>query len=364
MVEKSREGAPIRTLSDVKDVPSLRQVVLAVGLLGPAACGVGLVEGESDPESDPATQAGSGGASAGSSSSSSGSGGAVTGGAGGSTPAGGGPGGGGTAPSGGASGTAGSGTGGAPPAAAECKRGIAWANDEATNTALTPNVTWWYNWGAGAGAMAPGLEFAPMIWGGEFDVDAVVDAIPAGAKTLLGFNEPNFFEQADLSAQQAAGAWPWVEDVAAQRGLAIASPAVNFCGDDATKTGPCHDTNPVDYLTEFFANCQGCKVDYVAIHWYNCDGESLQWYLDQFKAFGKPLWLTEFACGFGGDTSPAGQETYMRAAVPILEADPAVQRYAWFSGTPIPGARLLDDAGQLTPLGQVYVELPREPCVQ
>jgi hypothetical protein len=139
---------------------------------------------------------------------------------------------------------------------------------------------------------------------------------------------------------------------------------VNFCGDDQNKTGPCHDTNPVDYLSDFFAACQGCKVDYVAVHWYNCTGDDLIWYIDQFKAFGKPIWLTEFACAYGGDTSVAGQEAYMREAIPILEQDPQVGRYAWFSGDPIPNARLLDGDGQLTPLGQIYAELEREPCLQ
>ena len=269
-------------------------------------------------------------------------------------------------PSGGSSGSGTSGTAGSagsPPVETEaCKRGVAWYSDQTMPAALMPGVTWWYNWGPG-GTESADLEFVPMIWGGEFDVGNVVDDIPSGAAHLLGFNEPNFFEQANLSAQDAAAAWPGVENVAAQLGLPIASPAVNFCGDDATKTGPCHDTNPLDYLTDFFAACQGCKVDYVAVHWYNCSGADLTWYLDQFKAFGKPIWLTEFACGFGGDTSVAGQEAYMREAIPILEQDPAIMRYAWFSGDPMPNARLLDDNGQVTSLGQVYVDLPRA-CAQ
>jgi hypothetical protein len=48
----------------------------------------------------------------------------------------------------------------------------------------------------------------------------------------------------------------------------------------------------------------------------------------------------------------------MRAAVPILEADSHVQRYAWFSGDPMPSAKLLEN-GSLTPLGKVYAALPR-----
>jgi hypothetical protein len=197
-----------------------------------------------------------------------------------------------------------------------------------------------------------------MIWGDGFDVTQVSQDVLDESQFLLGFNEPNFFEQANLSASEAAQLWPQVQQVAAARGLGLVSPAVNFCGDDQAKTGPCHDTNPVDYLTEFFAACRGCQVDHVAVHWYNCDGDSLQWYLGEFKRFGRSIWLTEFACAYGGDRSPAGQESYMREAVPVLEADPDVYRYAWFSGSPIPEAELLTEQGALTALGEVYVQLP------
>jgi hypothetical protein len=262
----------------------------------------------------------------------------------------------------GSSGSDSGGSGGQTPALPGCKRGLAWANSSLDNEALKPAVTWWYNWGPRANSVLDGIEFVPMIWGAGFEVDTLVENIPGGAQHVLGFNEPNFFEQADLSASASAAAWPGVEAVAAQRGLVTVSPAVNFCGDDQNKTGPCHDTNPVDYLTDFFAACQGCDVDHIAVHWYNCTGDDLVFYLDQFKHFGKPIWLTEFACGFGGDTSEAGQEAYMREAIPLLEADPQVTRYSWFSGDPLPSARLIDGSGQLTPLGEVYVSLEYEPC--
>ena len=53
------------------------------------------------------------------------------------------------------------------------------------------------------------------------------------------------------------------------------------------------------------------------------------------------------------------QEAYMRAAVPYLEANPHVFRYAWFSADPIPEARLVAPDGSPTALGQVYRDLPQ-----
>jgi len=246
---------------------------------------------------------------------------------------------------------------------ASCKRGLAWGGRAATSPDLS-RLAFWYNWGADAQAVAEGLEFVPMVWGGVFDDARVGQGLRADARFLLGFNEPNFFEQANLSASDAAALWPRVQAIADQHGLALVSPAVNFCGDDAAGTGPCHDTNPVDYLSDFFAQCQGCRVDYVAVHWYNCDRESLEWYLGQFESFGKPIWLTEFACAYGGDTSPAGQLAYMREAIPFLENAPSVYRYAWFSGEPLPSARLVDDGGSLTSLGETYLDLSAASCAR
>jgi hypothetical protein len=48
----------------------------------------------------------------------------------------------------------------------------------------------------------------------------------------------------------------------------------------------------------------------------------------------------------------------MKAAVPVLEADPKVFRYAWFIGRSSPGSSsydLLSSPGALSPLGNTYV---------
>lgn len=260
----------------------------------------------------------------------------------------------------GTAGNAGSG-GSAPVTPHDCKRGIAWPGDKLDNAEVSSQLTWWYRWDSSAQGVGTGLEFVPMIANGGAKVDDVNKVIRPDAKYLLGYNEPNFFAQANLSAAQAAADWPKVQAVAKAHNLKIVSPAVNYCGDDKNKTGPCHDTNPANYLKDFFAACQGCQVDYVAVHWYNCDGASLKSYLDLFKQFGRPIWLTEFACAYGGDTSVAGQEKYMREAIPILEARTDVFRYSWFSGDPIPNARLLNNDGSPNALGKVYLSLPRDP---
>jgi O-glycosyl hydrolase len=143
---------------------------------------------------------------------------------------------------------------------------------------------------------------------------------------------------------------------------------VNYCPSGGCTTAPGTGINvsdPTAWLDQFFAACPGgCKVDAIAVHWYNCDLPSLQSYIGKFAKYGKPIWLTEFACAYGGgDTSAAGQLKYMNAAVPWLESAANVQRYAWFMGrggiNNGASALLGATSGSLTTLGQRYVSLPR-----
>ena len=249
-------------------------------------------------------------------------------------------------------GTGDRGAGGASGASGTCKRGI--ATNTAPGAAFFPSVGWWYDWSPRVAAAGSPLEFDPMIWG-AMDLTAT---LPVGTRYLLGFNEPNFHAQSNMTAQQAATDWPLLEAKASASGAALVSPAVNFCG-PATS---CNGTSPYQYLRDFFAACAGCRVDHIAVHWYNCDLPSLVDYLEPggslegFESFGKPIWLTEFSCD--GTKTAADQETFMRAAIPYLEGNPHVFRYSWFSADQIPNARLVNTDGSPTALGQVYIGLP------
>jgi hypothetical protein len=247
-----------------------------------------------------------------------------------------------------------------------CKRGI--ASTTAPSAALapsgsTPGVSWWYDWSnQPSAAPAAGIDFVPMIWGSG----ALAGPIPQGSHYLLGFNEPNFKAQANLTPQQAATDWPMVESLAKAQGIPIVSPAVNFCGSASNPSG-CSDptvTDPYTWLKDFFTACPGCEVDAIAIHWYNCDLPSLQAYIEGnggglqgFVQFGKPLWVTEVSCD--GSKTAAQQQAYMQAAVPYLEGNPHIARYSWFSSSNIASALLTNPDGSLTALGSTYVALPQ-----
>ena len=95
-------------------------------------------------------------------------------------------------------------------------------------------------------------------------------------------------------------------------------------------------------------------------HWYACTGDALTNYLSKLKKYGKPIWLTGFSCMDARDHSAAGEQTYIKAALAILENDPTIFRYSWFTGRwPDPsGVSLPGGDGQLTDLGNVYVTSP------
>ena len=249
------------------------------------------------------------------------------------------------------------------PGQVACKRGMAYgSNSVADLRAVSSGVNWWYNWASqpdnpnvAAAYASLGMSYVPMLWNGNFDANKLATN-PFSGSYLLGFNEPNFTHQGNLTPQQAAALWPQVEQVARAHQMKIVSPAVNYCG------GGCNVTDPFAWLDQFLATCVNCQIDAIAMHWYACDKSALQWYLGQFESrYNKPLWLTEFACLDSGTINADVEAAYMRDALQLLESDPHVARYAWFTGrsTSQPAVNLLGADGRLTPLGQIYVSAPQ-----
>jgi len=281
-----------------------------------------------------------------------------------------------------------------PDAAVGCgKRGLASVlaiasapQDLAALSAPTPGASWFYSWAqrpsaqVGTSYTAGGFEWVPMVWGhpAELTDTALASklAVGPGTKYVLGYNEPNFTAQSNLTPAQAAAGWPRLQAAADTLGLKIVGPAVNFCG------GGCNQTDPFVWMDQFLAACVGCRIDYLAFHSYACDSN---WFIntymrqaiDKYYTRGTPprqLWLTELACA---DAPPAGGWTvaqiqaYQQAIIPFLESQPAIFRYAWFGDTTgrptgtyvTPNDALLAGAGQLTALGNTYTTtMPGTSC--
>ena len=202
-------------------------------------------------------------------------------------------------------------------------------------------ITWWYSWGTDPGnvvgpvARKKQLPFIPMIWGGGSGrVDAVkkyvTDFPELNTEYLLAWNEPNFLEEANLTPTQAAEQWPYLMEMARETGLKVVSPAMNY-----GTMAPYSD--PTLWLDEFFGmgahpgfeNVSIDDIDGVAIHLYNLYASGVLGYVNRFRKFEKPIWMTEW-CAYSGNSSAEFQIEFMSQSVLLLEADPAVERYAWY----------------------------------
>jgi Glycosyl hydrolase catalytic core len=101
-----------------------------------------------------------------------------------------------------------------------CKRGIAIPGQRLEAAALSKGLSWWYNWSSAAAASPASVAFVPMVRAAS-DIDRASQAVGAGAAQLLGFNEPNFFAQANLSADSAAALCPQLQAIADAHQLAL-----------------------------------------------------------------------------------------------------------------------------------------------
>jgi len=179
---------------------------------------------------------------------------------------------------------------------------------------------------------------------------------------VMGFNEPNFKTQANMTPSAAAKAWPSLEAIADQYDLKLVGPAVNYCVECVSENGTTY-TNPFTYLDDFFKACDSCRVDHIALHWYG-GGNSMAGYIDDGRKYGKPIWVTEFAAWDNSVNNPKDQIKYLAGTTNFLERDPDVYRYSWFIGrrqtgqTTSPYIDLYGADGMLTELGQMYMDIP------
>jgi hypothetical protein len=80
-----------------------------------------------------------------------------------------------------------------------------------------------------------------------------LSTLPAYSPVLLGFNEPDHINQANMTVDDAYAKW---SILVGKSGL-IASPAM--AGNPLT---------PESWLEQFAAKVPAPKMDYIAVHWY------------------------------------------------------------------------------------------------
>jgi hypothetical protein len=248
------------------------------------------------------------------------------------------------------------------------KRGVSYSFQIPEDDAnlMGKGVSWFYNWGANitptvnTAVTANKIDFFPMAWNGNFNANAIrsFKLSHPECEYILAYNEPNLTDQANMTPKQAADIWPALKAIATELNMKIVSPAMNY----GTLSGY---GDPIVWLDEFFTLIPASDVDVIAIHCYMANASALAWYVNRFRKYNKPVWLTEFCAWEKSITNANDQLKFMCDAVNYLEADSIIARYAWFiprSGGAIesyPFMQLLTKTTPyaLTPLGNVYVNM-------
>ncbi|MBC8133910.1 MAG: hypothetical protein H7X95_13075 [Deltaproteobacteria bacterium] len=215
-------------------------------------------------------------------------------------------------------------------------------------------ASWFYNWTLSPGSCTT-PEFVPMVSGkNEKTTAAVAGALTrvasAGFKTVLGFNEPNKVDQANLTVAQVVDLWPALTTNPAIR---VGSPATS--GDAQA------------WFNDFMAqvSARNLRVDFIAIHWYgwnagSCDARALNLenYIKWAEAIpgNRPIWITEWGCLNQSNPDAATVQAFYTGAIAMFARHPRIERYAWYPW--IPNNELVAPGGALTPLGAALANAP------
>lgn len=234
----------------------------------------------------------------------------------------------------------------AAPATNTSKLGAAY--NDVSLVSLVSGASWAYNWDLQpGGSLPPGVDYCPMLWGPKMYSDwssAVSTALSSGSSCVLGFNEPDNAGQSNMSPEQAAADYQtYITPLAGQ--ATLVTPAVtNGVGDNVG----------LDWMTKWLAACNGaCKPNAMAVHYYaSADISYFTDFINNATALAAgngidSVWITEFQ-----DTgSTEDQVAFLQQALPWLDANTAVGRYAYFYTA---DGYLLTDS-MLSAVGQAYV---------
>ncbi|KDR79043.1 hypothetical protein GALMADRAFT_1290695 [Galerina marginata CBS 339.88] len=218
---------------------------------------------------------------------------------------------------------------------------------------MKDHIGWWYDWSPNPSK--PGSPIAvPMLWG-----DGTVDAQDAQRLKafenlatvppyVLGFEEPDCPSgsgSAGMSVEDGVSKWESLIAPLGAKGAKLGSPSM------------CKQIDET-WLAEFQGKISK-EWDFTAVHINknNMDGVKE---VEHYMAYGKPIWVTEFACV---DDSPdfipctdQGQiNDFIQDVVPYFESNPNVYAYAYSNGLGLGDVWPLMNGDSLSESGKTYL---------
>jgi hypothetical protein len=236
------------------------------------------------------------------------------------------------------------------------KRGLAYNDVSLCSSFSGGNFGFAYNWAQTESNDLPdGIQFIPMMHKtsdstAEAFLANVDAAVAKGTTAVMGFNEPDHTEQANMSPEDACTAWAsYLEPITSSHpNVAILSPSVT--------NGPA--PMGLDWLSRFQKNCPGATWHAANIHFYDQYDDQT---FDRFKAhvelaistFNKPLWITEFGLN-PGTATPDQAASFLKQAISYLDGNASVQGYAWFMVGTDTSFNMLNSGNGLSTTGEIY----------
>ena len=239
------------------------------------------------------------------------------------------------------------------------KKGICVSTNMGRNLNPTKlNAGWYYNWGVTPYSYTGynQLEYVPMVWGDKSASiinNKINNSISQGYKYILGFNEPDYTDQANISVEEAVSLWSNFMD----KDIRVGSPA--------SALWPSISTN---WFQPFMKQIQEKEmdVDFITVHCYPANwngGKSMaDWFLKEvvdktWEMYHKPIWITEFSTSGNGITNE-GTASFLEYLMPGLDERAYVERYSFFSfnKAEFDGGLWWYSNGELSEAGQVYAK--------
>jgi len=137
------------------------------------------------------------------------------------------------------------------------------------------------------------------------------------------------------------------------QGIKFGSPAVTSVPDVS-----------IPWLQSFIAQCNGCQIDFVCMHYYGTDAQDFITYVTKFhQTFNKPVWVTEFApWNFDGTPQIDQQQVnaFMETVTQWMDSTDMVEHYFPFGVMPDMGStgvgstcQLMNADGTLNALAEI-----------
>ncbi len=221
------------------------------------------------------------------------------------------------------------------------KKGFAGGGFDGT---LALECGWSYDWD-NAAVSPVDAEYIPMRHNANWNNYENIN-VKVGSTHVLGFNEPDRPDQADMTVDEVLEQWPQL----LASGLRLGAPAVSDGG--------------LNWLYRFIdrADELNYRVDFVPVHFYqaNHTAESFRAWLKRIhdRVGGRPLWITEWNNGANWtccEPTFEEQKKTIGEFIDMLDSTPFVERYSlynWVGET----RKLISnfDPMTLTPAGEVY----------